>query len=30
MKVNAWVCAHATDHDLESGPSEPTVILSVF
>ena len=29
MKANAWVCALATDHDLESGLSEPTVILRV-
>ena len=30
MKVNAWVCAVATDHDFESGLSELTVIWSVF
>ena len=30
MKVNAWVCARATDSDLESGFSEATVILTTF
>ena len=30
MKVNAWICTHATDSDLESGMSvQPTVILRV-
>ena len=28
MKVNAWVCARATDSDLESGLGEATVILN--
>ena len=30
MKVNAWVCPLAADHDLESGSSELTVIFRVF
>ena len=30
MKVNAWVCARATDSDLESGLGEATVILTAF
>ena len=30
MKVNAWVCARATDSNLESGVSEATVILTAF